>query len=226
MLSIGIAIPAHYNHVIYLIPLFNLFKKQTIKPDKISVSISSCPNKFILNFNEKDYGFPIQINTTNEKKNQAENRNIAASYLNTDIISFIDADDLPHIQRNEMILEIFESNKDCHAIVHNYENDQNKQDVMLLPIIISRDNIFIDYIDTIIPSTPFPVNSKKHMSYHCAHLSIRRSIFDDVKYNEDWLYFRREDSLYLKDLMIKKNIKITYIIDKLSWYRNSSILKV
>jgi hypothetical protein len=225
MLSIGIAIPAHYDHLQYIYLLCIFFQKQTIQPNKISISISSCPKQFKMSIYEDDYDFPIHIHTTSDKKNPAQNRNIAATYLDTDIISFIDVDDLPHIQRNEIILAIFEANKNCDVIVHNYEENQNKQNDMLKPF-ESKCHYYLNYIDTILPNVPFPISSKKHMNYHCAHVSLRKKIFDDVKYNEDWFYFRNEDSLYLKDIMQKKKIKLTYITNKLSWYRDiqSSIL--
>lgn len=51
--------------------------------------------------------------------NTATNRNIAAKMLDTDIISYIDADDQMHFQRLEIIEKAFVEN-DIDLFLHNY----------------------------------------------------------------------------------------------------------
>ena len=92
---------------------------QTILPDEVSISISEVddykPNK--------DYGLNLIITTHTEPKNGAENRNIASGKLSTDIISFMDCDDLMHPQRLEFIKKSFDN--DIDAVVHEFEISHN-----------------------------------------------------------------------------------------------------
>jgi glycosyltransferase involved in cell wall biosynthesis len=216
-LTIGIAIPVHYDHLTYLYHLLEHLNKQTKLPDTVSISISSCPVDIDLDENKFEY--PIIIHIFKEKKNAAQNRNIAASSLETDIISFIDADDIPHFQRNEIILNIFKSDLECTSIVHNYSDDISEMSnpITVPPIYWAK------YIDTVYPDCLFPQNSKMHFNFHCAHVSILKNIFDILKYNEDWSYFRiGEDSLYLKTL-VENGFLLGYIQNKLSWYRISNV---
>ena len=104
-MKIGVAIPAYIGHINRLFELLDSIEKQTRLPDKVVVSCSST-REFN---NNKTYSFPLQIIVTEERQNAAQNRNIAASNLmDMDFITFIDADDIMHPQRVEVLLKVFE----------------------------------------------------------------------------------------------------------------------
>ena len=112
-MTIGIAIPSYGEHVKYLENLLDRISMSTVLPKQVSVSVSSFDGELTF----KDYPFELIITNTSEFKNTSQNRNIAASKLTTDIISFIDSDDLPHIKRNEFLLDSIKQGS--KIIVHN-----------------------------------------------------------------------------------------------------------
>jgi len=221
MKTLGIAIPIYKNHVSFLEKLLDVISQSTILPDQVSVSISSYED-FKVN---KKYNFDLIISQTKEHKYTAQNRNIAASKLDTDIISFIDGDDLPHIQRNEYIIKSFK-NTECKALVHDYKNGQDFN-FLTQKYQIKDEDLLINYLDIWNDSCPFALPSNNiHIPYHNAHISIAKDIFHNFKYNEYENESREiwnshgcaKDSLYTKTL-VKNNIKISFLKNKLSLYR-------
>ena len=115
-MKIGVAIPCYYGHISNLINLLDSIQSQSILPDKVVVSCSSTS----IFENNKKYSFPLRIIVTKERKNAAQNRNIAAAQLDTmDLITFIDADDIMHPQRIEVLLLVIQ-NYNSDIILHNY----------------------------------------------------------------------------------------------------------
>jgi glycosyltransferase involved in cell wall biosynthesis len=115
-MKIGVAIPCYYGHIDQLFILLDSIEKQTILPDKVVVSSSSTQSFE----NKKTYSFPLEIIVTEEKQNAARNRNVAVSKLqDMDYITFIDADDVMHPQRIEVLLEVFKK-EDSDIILHNF----------------------------------------------------------------------------------------------------------
>jgi glycosyltransferase involved in cell wall biosynthesis len=123
-MKIGVAIPAYIGHIERLFNLLDSIQNQTVIPDKVVVSCSSSKNSdFELDcYLEKlqQYTFSLEIITSEEKKNAAQNRNIAASKLSdVDYITFIDADDVMHPQRIEILLNVFQLHE-SDIVLHNY----------------------------------------------------------------------------------------------------------
>jgi hypothetical protein len=211
--TLGIAIPTYDKHISYLKDLLDLISGSTVLPEQVSISASS--------FNGDkpemgEYPFEVIFTPTSESKNAAQNRNIAASKLTTDIISFIDGDDLPHIKRNEMILKYFETN--TLPVVHDYfreskhELSYTNKEVGELDYEIG----IIDYAPKETHHHPFPKNNKL-ISYHNAHLSLLNEDFKKFKYNEDKSVERKEDSIYNRKL-VENGVFISFIKNKLSFY--------
>ena len=119
------------------------------------------------------YNFSFKIIYHLTYKNAAENRNIAISYLtDMDYITFIDADDTSHPQRNEYIMEAM---KTSDVVVHNYlptkEMDENfLKEKYESPLILQ------DYIDETLEDCKYPVSSNEHKPYTCGHLSIKKNL--------------------------------------------------
>jgi|694.fasta_scaffold19079_11 hypothetical protein len=212
-MTLGIAIPTYSGHLHHLPLLLDTIQKSTVLPKKVSISCSSQSENIIL---EKEYGFEIIINTTNEYKNPSQNRNISANYLDTDIISFIDGDDLPHSQRNEFIMKSFDDSN-VVAVLHDYHQSININENFIYS---KYDNLglLVNYIDTVFPSGFTGNKTPNHeYAYHHAHISLRNEIFKKTKYNESQEFLYREDSIYVRDLVTNGN-KISYISNKLSQY--------
>ena len=209
-MTIGIAIPTYDKHFYHLKNLLSIISQSSVIPNQVSVSISSYDGETVFD----EYPFELIVTTTKEIKNPSENRNIAASLLTTDIISFIDGDDIPHVKRNEFLLESF--NMGAQAVVHNYYQDFNNESewfkTNLEPI-----NYLHEYVDTIEEDCPFAKNSTHHQDYHCAHISIKKGIFNRIKYDESPEIVYSEDSVYTKQL-VSNGVKISYLSNKLSHY--------
>jgi hypothetical protein len=217
MKTIGYAIPSYKGHLIYLESLLDAIAESTVLPTEVSVSISSTDEE--INF--KKYPFKLIITKTSQSKNQSQNRNIAANKLTTDIISFFDCDDLPNKYRNEYLLKAFDKGSDVvvHGIIvengRNYESIHEK---------IGDFNLLEKYVDTLIPNCPFPDSSILHIPYSCPNVSLKKEIFDNIKYNENYTLFSEngirqtgEDSEFLHRI-VENNIKICLIKNILSIY--------
>lgn len=209
-MTIGIAIPTYKNHLGSLEQLLDKIGKSTVLPTQVSVSISSTDDYSI----NKEYPFDLILTVTNEYKNPSQNRNIAASKLNTDIISFIDGDDFPHPQRNEFILKSFGLGSEC--VVHNYHKNSHLyqdffkvkyNDIVLLP----------KYIDTLYNDTIYPRSAVNHIDYHCAHISVSKGLYEKFQFNEDESVKYKEDSYYVRTL-VENNHPICFLNNKLTLY--------
>ena len=115
--TIGIAIPCYIGHLDKLKVLLKSIEDQTVLPDKVVVSCSSTKREHI-DIDESEYTYPLMIITHEHKMNASQNRNCAASHLDTDIITFFDADDIMHVQRNQCIISGFNSCANTYALIH------------------------------------------------------------------------------------------------------------
>jgi hypothetical protein len=208
--SFGLAIPLVGNHSKYLPELLSFINKSEILPDEVSISISSS-NITRYYF---DYPFKIIITQTKYFQNAAQNRNTAARKLKTDIISFFDADDIPHIKRIPYLLDAF--NLGANVVVHNYFQS-NIRKIDFLNSEIYNINYFSNSINSKSDNCLFPVSTTLVQKYHCAHISLRREIFLKYRFNESKNYFRKEDAEFASRL-VENNILISYIENELSLY--------
>lgn len=126
-LKVSIIIPCYWKHFVYLENLLDLFAKQTVLPEEIVISLSETNkiNKNNLDLLEaKAYPFLVKIIKHTEKLFAGANRNSACQNASGDILILNDADDLPHIQRIEIIRHIFEVS-DAQMVMHKYTTDEN-----------------------------------------------------------------------------------------------------
>lgn len=210
MSTIGIAIPCYEPHHNLLYRLFDSIAAQTRKPDRIVVSCSSWK---IDTRKEHVYnGIPITIVYAKRNIVQAENRNIAARLLNTDIISFIDADDVMHPRRLEYILRGFQETK-CDAIVHNYQHVHRSTQT---PYEAEDELVFSPYPIVKNPDQPGCM-SAGDVPFHHAHISVTRGVFARFQYPIEHRYYRIEDSVYVATLFANE-VDIRHIANKLSQY--------
>lgn len=216
---IGIAISCYNGHLSQLFDLFDSIQTQTILPDKVIVSCSSTDENTqkIMNRALQKYNFSFKIIYHLTYKNAAENRNIAVSYLtDMDYITFIDADDIMHYQRIEILLRTF-NDHDCDIILHNYSNEP--LDNITYPTIYYKINglrisnsYCIEHIN----------NNNNNECIHHSQSSIKKYIIEKVKFRESIEYNRREDSFFCSDIFKLDNIKNVYISNKLTYYRQSN----
>lgn len=210
-MRIGVAIPCYKYHIQALIRCLDSIETQTLKPDQVVVSCSSTEEGDLPNM---AYSFPLKIITTKERKNAAQNRNIAVSALDTEIITFFDADDEMHPQRIEAIHNAFESHPPCMIVMHSYlDGDETGRDYI-------HYQTFDKHHDTLRRA---PSGCAIHVPdwsarLHHSQVSVKRSILDSVQFREESQYERREDALFCGDVLGKQNIHSVYITNPLSKY--------
>jgi glycosyltransferase involved in cell wall biosynthesis len=224
-MKIGVAIPSYVGHIVPLFKLLDSIQNQTVIPDKVVVSCSSTKKSdFELDcYLEKfqRYSFYLEIITTEEKKSAAQNRNIAASKLSDmDYITFIDADDVMHPQRIEILLKVFHEHG-SDIILHNYFIDVTFEKELFKKIettdIIVRANSLRQHWSGCI----------EHINYveegiHHSQVSVKNEIFNKIKFPEEVEFNRKEDCIFCHRVFNLPNIKNSYIANKLSYYAPSN----
>jgi len=224
-MKIGVAIPAYYGHIQQLFHLLDSIQNQTIIPDKVVVSCSSTnESDFIEHYEKiKNYTFSLYIITNEEKKCAAQNRNIAAAQLSEmDYITFIDADDIMHPQRIEILLGVFLQH-DSDIILHNFSEYTNHDNMILKKIqahdIIVKPNSLEQCYSGCIKHKEYSDTSG---SIHHGHVSIKQMIFNIVQFPEEPEFYRKEDCVFCYRVFNLPNIKNSYISNGLSYYKPSN----
>jgi glycosyltransferase involved in cell wall biosynthesis len=210
---IGVAIPCYSGHAHLLNSLLENIYNSTVKPSQIALSCSSWDKDELVTGNYKD--IPIKVKYSKRQINQAENRNIAASLLDTELISFIDSDDLMHPQRLEYIIEAFKQSS-FDVIYHTYE--------------IKHDDEYNDPFEPLnsvnLLNIPFVTDANKSLGLliagnsvplHNSHLTIKKKIMKRFKFDENWEVYRSEDSLFSR-MLVENKVPCGYIDNKLSRY--------
>lgn len=126
IVTVGIpCIPKHVQHLNELIKNIN---NQELLPKEIIISLSESNDedgkdleKTLNNISIS----PIRVITSVDKKYAGENRNICGKYCNTEVISFIDSDDLMCSSRIRVLDELYSLLK-YDVLFHNYTISESK----------------------------------------------------------------------------------------------------
>lgn len=221
-MKIGVAIPAYVGHINNLFKLLDSIQNQTYIPDKVSVSCSSTKETDFDLYVEKikQYSFPLQIITSEEKKCAAQNRNIAASKLTgIDYITFIDADDIMHPQRIEILVQAFKQH-DCDIILHNYSYLESLDDILVKKI--DKNDIIVK-VNSLEQCYSGCIRHKIYgEKIHHGHVSVKQTIFNAVTFPEEPEFYRKEDCVFCYRVFSLPNIKNAYITNELTFYTPSN----
>jgi glycosyltransferase involved in cell wall biosynthesis len=225
-MKIGVAIPCYIGHIHPLFKLLDSIQIQTNIPNKVVVSCSSSKNSdFELDcYLEKlqQYTFSLEIITSEEKKSASENRNIAAAKLSDmDYITFIDADDIMHPQRIEILLKAFQQH-DSDIILHNYYNSEILDNITKKlesdEIDIRANSLKQCYSGCITHKYYYDTNDK----IHHGHVSIKQAIFNQIQFPEEPEFYTKEDCVFCYRVFSLENIKDSYVANELSYYKPSN----
>lgn len=212
-MKIGVSVPCYYGHIPHLTNLLDSIENQTHRPDKVVVSCSSTKELF----ETKQYSFPLEIIITEDHKNAAQNRNIATAKLNDmDYITFMDADDVMHPQRIEILIKAFQETG-CDIILHNFLMDDSEFNH------IETIDMRINELTQCYSGCIRHVDIYKYQSQmiHHSQSSIKKHIFDIVQYPEEKEFTRREDCIFCNRVFSIPNITNVYISNQLSVYKPS-----
>jgi hypothetical protein len=216
-MKIGVAIPCYKGHINKLYELLESIENQTRIPDKVVVSCSSTNTETIPFF--KKYIFFLKFIPTMEKKNAAENRNIAAFYLkDMDYISFFDADDIMIPLRLEFIEKVMEK-ENPDIILHNFylknkDEQENSNKNENIDTLVYKINSLRQCFSGCITHKEYSPNSNIHHS----QVTIKSNLFDKVKFPEEMEVNTREDCGFCYRIFDLPNITNAYIQNKLSIY--------
>lgn len=207
--TVGVAICCYHGHISALSALFRSIDAQTRRPDQVVVSCSSTSPEDIP-YDVGSYSFSLQIVTCREKKNAAQNRNTAASYLQTDIVTFFDADDLMHPQRIAAIHHGF-STHDVYFMVHSFQ----KSPVFVL---YERYSYHVNQLE-VCPYGSILVRGHAHdMPIANGHCSVMQWILHECAYPESVEDQGREDTVFSARIIQKYPDHTLYGSDVLSCY--------
>ena len=213
--SIGLAIPSSYKHLQKVIQLLPSLEQQTRRPDEVVVSMSSCPEHFQLDINP--LSFPVKVLTTSEKQTAGKNRNLAASHLTTDSISFFDADDVMHPQRFQALEEAFNKGAGADIVLHNY----NRFDI---PVYKAFEHYqFFDMTANKLvraPSLCAKMSTDFRIPLHQSQVTVRRWVMEKVKFSEEPR--SGTDALFCGAVCALPGIISQYIANPLSHYYPSN----
>ena len=219
-IKVGVAIPCFQGHIERLFDLLKSIQNQTILPDKVVVSCSSSSSFY---YKEEKYNFPLEVIPIEDKKSAAQNRNIAASRLNDmDYITFIDADDVMHPQKIEILIDtINKYNSDI--ILHNFflSDETNSEEDFKKNI----ENINVRH-NSLKQCWSGCIVHKHAERDHILHSqpTVKLTIFNEIKYPEEPEYNRKEDCIFCHRVFSLPNINNTYIVNKLSYYNPSNTI--
>lgn len=204
--TIGIAIPCYRPHLNMLPRLLDSIAKQTSLPNEVVVSCSSTSDshpKPVF----PEYPFVFKIVYHPERKNAAENRNIAADLLTTDYIGFFDADDIMVPRRNEILQGAITEGADF--IVHAYSTDIHT---------LQNPLVSVSYIyNRLNPNQTGCGLSDSMGGIHHSQPTVHRRIFQQCRQPETNSCERMEDSVYCQNA-IAFSQKNAYIPAQLSVY--------
>lgn len=225
-MKIAVVIPCFINHIPNLLYLLESLEKQTRIPDQVVISCSSTNEPLIL----REYKFIVKLFVCEEKKNAAQNRNIASSNVSNDIdiISYFDADDVMHPQRLEILEYVF--NKGINIVLHNFISGSEYEHSDYNTYIAYNKFIKTEEYDIIYNNLiPAPSGCATHKIYyekmgiiHHSQVSITKNIFNIVKFREDIDSQGKEDSLFCGDILRLTYLKNAYIKNQLSIYEPSN----
>lgn len=211
-MRIGVAIPCYKGHIVALKGLLDSIAQQTRLPDDVFISCSSAvPSDFP--YLPSDYPFPFRVLTHDIKQTVAQNRNIAGAHLmHHDIITFFDADDQMHPQRLEIIEDCF-TKHDSMILVHDFDSTGSKW----LPT--PKD---IPYQFNQLERCPWGSTQLKGrpagLQIHNGQPSIRREVFDSIRFNESAACLTKDDTVFCTDVIVKWPDRTAYCPLKLSAY--------
>lgn len=143
-LTSSVAIPCYYKHFKYLPDLLQSIKNQTILPEKVVISLSQVEyltQVEIDNLEADPWPFEIEIIRREGIFMEGANRSTAVLHCTSDIVLCIDADDIPHPQRIEAVLQLFEIMPNAQMVLcgHAYPSQEYINVEKAIPIIAADD---------------------------------------------------------------------------------------
>lgn len=196
--AVTLAVPCSPLHVQFLPRLLLSVSQSSVPPAAVLIRVSGWEDTTV----ELRLGHVhVAILGTSVPQNAAQNRNALAVACQTDLISFLDADDVGHPKRLEMVSRALAS-APLGAVVHDYATFSDDLDAMqfLSSPLDGMPALDPDLVDRCVATSDYPTQAF-HRPYHAAHVTCRREIVLAFGYPTDDESVRREDSLFLRAIV-------------------------
>lgn len=119
-LSSAVAVPCYYKHFKYLPGLLKSLTEQTHLPEEVVISLSQVEYLTEGEIDALESGpwpFAVKILRKQGIFMEGANRTAAARECHADLVLCIDADDIPHPQRIEAVVQLFETVPDAAMVL-------------------------------------------------------------------------------------------------------------
>jgi len=179
-------------------------RSQTTRPKAVILVVSNTSSssdeikkelmKFMYPIRLEVYAYPNRLM-------QSQGRNIALAHTTSDIVSFIDADDFSHPQRVEFIVRLFSKHRKLRLLLHEFtteaENIQSWR-TQRLRYVTSKTRY-----TSFLCQAELQTRHQPHLDLpvHHAHVSVRREVFRNHKFDETVASYRIEDSLFVREII-------------------------
>lgn len=212
---ITVCIPCYKYHILQLKRCLDAIEEQIVLPEAVIVSCSSSIDADI-SFSTQEYTFSLKIITTPDRKNAAQNRNIAATAATTEFLSFFDADDVMHPQRLEAIAAALKQYPATEIILHNFYTLEESKALAVWP----RYEIFKLHANALIraPSGCALFQPNWQERIHHSQVSVSKELWQRIRFNEAKDHERREDAVFCGNCLVQSNVQSVYIAHPLSKY--------
>ena len=219
MTSIGVAIPCYRAHIPSLKRCLDSIEAQTVKPQEVVVACSSSKSSDIP-FSSYNYTFTLRILPRPERRNAAENRNYAASFLNTDIVTFFDADDEMHPQRLEALTQAFQRHPGLDIAIHSFWIDEEVKQPF-------EHHTTFDFKPQTLQKSPtgcaiYKPDWNKRITH--GHVTVSKFVLGRIQFKEDPGNERREDAIFCGDVLAMDNCQNVYINHPLCKYYRDGVI--
>ena len=205
--TISIIIPCIPRDIKFLDRLLDSIRNQTFKPHEVIICLSETDDlqaEKIKNDLQK-YNLPLKIINTTDKRNASQNRNAGIDNSTGNILSFMDADDVMHPKKLYYVNKYF-NEYNPYIFVHSYVKnmDVNKA------VINNKPNLYngIYVWDLLMKYNGKIVNVEDgyskwgvFLNVHHGHVSVKREVVDNVRYREEPLFRRGQDSIFIRDVI-------------------------
>lgn len=229
-LQCSVVIPIIPKHFIYLGKLLTELKNESDYVGEILICASSLNSVNLQKLRElvfrSDLRSKIKILPSLERKTAGQNRNRGWEASVFEIVSFLDADDLYHPRRLQIISRIMRE-KGADAVIHDYyrmttrfrfrskisdtafinANDLLSANQMKFTKLLPNGNLYFGEANILLPKNI----SQKHKVHH-GHLTVRKSL--SFRYTDREL---GEDGELISEIL-KNNKNVIYLPLKLSIY--------
>lgn len=209
-LSLAVIIPCYKPHLSKLQRLLESLSVQTRLPEEVIVVCSSVEPCDVSGT------FPanllIRWILTSGRANAAMNRNAGSRISNSDVLSYIDADDIAHPRRCEAVLSAIEGGADI--VLHNYSRYSASSGIYWN---MSIEEPTYDCLQRA-PSGCVIHRDDWRISLHHSQATICRGVFHVEQYPEGTEFERREDAVFCGRIVARPGIRNAYLASPLSLY--------